>query len=170
MDKLIITSLEMTARADFKPSFSFDPSISIMQSVVPLAAFYRFLYKAVGDEWRWRDRNHWSDEQLETWLAQPSTSLFVLYISGTPAGYVELDRQPQGTEIAYFGLIRPFFGRGYGSHLLSFGIQRAWDMGATRVWVHTCNLDGPHALKNYESRGFRIFKVEESPMPAHYLS
>ena len=34
-------------------------------------------------------------------------------------------------------------------------------MGAQRVWVHTCSLDHPHALANYQARGFRIFRVEE---------
>jgi hypothetical protein len=29
-------------------------------------------------------------------------------------------------------------------------------MGARVVWVHTCSLDGPHALRNYQQRGFRI--------------
>jgi len=27
-------------------------------------------------------------------------------------------------------------------------------MGATRVWLHTCTLDGPAALPNYLARGF----------------
>lgn len=163
MDKLITTYLEMTARTDFKPSFSIDPALTILHSHVPLASFYRFLYSAVGAEWQWVDRNRWSDEQIEHWLTLPTTQLFVLYVNGTPAGYVELDQQPAGTEIAYFGLIRRFFGRGYGAHLLSFGIQWAWDTGASRVWVHTCNLDGPHALKNYQNRGFSIYHVDEKP-------
>ena len=29
-----------------------------------------------------------------------------------------------------------------------------------RVWVHTCSLDHKHALKNYLSRGMKIFKKE----------
>ena len=33
-------------------------------------------------------------------------------------------------------------------------------MGASRVWVHTCDLDGPASLANYQARGFRIFKTE----------
>ena len=41
--------------------------------------------------------------------------------------------------------------------LLSAGVQRAWDRGARRVWVHTCTLDGPNALANYCARGFRVF-------------
>jgi hypothetical protein len=33
-------------------------------------------------------------------------------------------------------------------------LQRAFDDGANRVWVHTCTLDGRHALANYQARGF----------------
>ena len=61
-----------------------------------------------------------------------------------------------------------YMGRGLGKHLLSYGISRAWEMDADRVWLHTCNLDGPHALANYQKRGFKVFKVEEEPMPERY--
>jgi hypothetical protein len=29
------------------------------------------------------------------------------------------------------------------------------------VWLHTSSADNPHALPNYQRRGFRIFKTEE---------
>ncbi|MEA2383683.1 MAG: hypothetical protein QOH72_3654, partial [Solirubrobacteraceae bacterium] len=31
---------------------------------------------------------------------------------------------------------------------------------APRAWVHTCTLDGPNALPNYEARGLRRFRTE----------
>ena len=30
----------------------------------------------------------------------------------------------------------------------------------TRVWVHTCSLDGPAALNNYRSRGLVVYAEE----------
>jgi hypothetical protein len=30
-----------------------------------------------------------------------------------------------------------------------------------RVWVHTNTLDHPRALRNYQARGFRIFRRED---------
>jgi GNAT superfamily N-acetyltransferase len=65
-------------------------------------------------------------------------------------------------EIAYFGLLPQFIGRGIGGTLLTSAIERAWEMGAARVWVHTCSLDGPSALGNYQARGFRYYKEEET--------
>ena len=83
----------------------------------------------------------------------------MLYVSGTPAGYVELDVQPDdNVEIAYFGLLPRFIGHRLGGYLLSSGAERAWAQGARRVWVHTCSLDGPHALANYTARGFRVYQ------------
>lgn len=162
--KLITTYLEMTNPTAFRSGFIVDPDVQIIQSRYPLVSFYRFLYGAVGEQWMWRDRLAWSDEQLLAWLSLPNVSLYVLYVQGTPAGYIELDYQPEATQIDYFGLFPAFFGKGYGKHLLSFGIQQAWQDrdNQGRVWVHTCNLDGPHALANYQNRGFTIYDVRES--------
>ncbi len=57
-----------------------------------------------------------------------------------------------------FGLLDEYHGRGIGGHLLTFALQRAWELargGPSRVRVSTCTLDGPHALRNYEARGMR---------------
>jgi hypothetical protein len=32
--------------------------------------------------------------------------------------------------------------------------------GTTRVWLHTCTLDGPHALANYRARGFDVSRED----------
>lgn len=150
------TYLEIASRAGFRPSLEAPPGAQVTQAEEPLPEFYRFLYGTVGRDYHWTDRLGWSDERLYSYLARPSVSLHVLYMRGTPAGYVELEREaPEpGTEVAYFGLFRPFHGRGLGKYLLSYGIQRAFDDGAPRVWVHTCTLDGPAALGNYQARGF----------------
>ena len=59
-----------------------------------------------------------------------------------------------------FGLLRPFFGQGLGGHLLSVAVRRAFERGANRVWLRTTTLDHPHALPNYQARGFRIVREE----------
>ena len=61
----------------------------------------------------------------------------------------------------YFGLGVRFIGKGMGGYLLSQANEKAWLLENTqRVWVHTCSLDHPSALKNYQARGFSIFKTE----------
>lgn len=156
------TYLEIRSPSGFRPAYSADPAISVIAAEEPLPDFYRFLYATVGRPYSWTARLGWSDEQLLAHLGRPSVSLLVLYVRGTPAGYVELEREaPEpGTEVAYFGLFQAFHGRGLGKHLLSTGVARAFAEGPARVWVHTCSLDGPHALANYQARGFTPYKTE----------
>ena len=166
---LITTWLEMTSPADFAPAYIRANDIEIVNMEMPDLGFYKFLYQSVGEDWAWRDRLQLSNAELRRILSSTNTQVHVMYVSGSPGGYVELYRHDDDSvEIAYFGLRRDYMGRGLGKHLLSYGIARAWHMNATRVWLHTCNLDGPHALANYQKRGFRIYKVVEEPMPDFY--
>jgi GNAT superfamily N-acetyltransferase len=57
-------------------------------------------------------------------------------------------------EIAYFGLLPDFIGRGWGKYLLTRAAGAAWSLNPTRIWLHTCTLDHPAALPNYIKRGF----------------
>lgn len=143
----------------FSPPGDYD--LRIEQAQVPTPEFSRFLYASVGGDWYWLDRLSWSYDDWLNYLDRPEVETWVAYISGTPAGYIELEAQAQGNvEIAYFGLLRHAIGKRLGGHLLSVGVQRAWNMGAKRVWVHTCSLDGAYALKNYQARGFQLYKQE----------
>ena len=168
-DMLITTYLEMTRPDQFRPSYLQRSDILILPLLSVDIDYYRFLYKGVGEPWRWRDRLIMADAELSSVLASDSNSVYVLYVGGTPAGYVELQQQQNDVEIAYFGLRMAYLGQGLGKHLLSYGISEAWTGGAKRVWVHTCNLDGPYALKNYKSRGFSVYKITEEQMPERYL-
>ncbi|MCY4526038.1 MAG: GNAT family N-acetyltransferase [Anaerolineaceae bacterium] len=170
-DKLLTTYLEMNSRNQFRPTFLDADAIAdcnLMQLETVDLDYYRFLYRAVGAPWRWLYRLSISADELRAMLDKPGVTVDVLYVAGAPAGYVELSRVGPHTEIAYFGLRRAYFGRGLGKHLLSLGVQRAWNEGAGRVWLHTCNLDGPFAMANYQKRGFEIYMVEEEPMPDLY--
>jgi len=169
-DLLITTYLEMTNIAQFNSGYSDRSDLEIVVLERPDVAYYRFLYGEVGREWRWRDRLIMSIDELREAISQAGVSIHVLYLDGAPAGYVELAQQGDSTEIAYFGLRPEYTGMGLGKHLLSYGIHRAWIDGAKRLWVHTCNLDGPYALGNYIKRGFRVYKTEEEPMPQRYTT
>lgn len=181
-NELITIYLEMTDPAEFTPGFVDDNGLAIMPMQIPDIEFYRFLYRTVGEMWRWRDRLIMPMDELRAILESDAVDIFVMYSGGVPAGYVELARTQDnqvGThhaaslrvavEIAYFGLRPEFIGRGLGKHLLSYGVQQAWETGADRVWLHTCNLDGPYALANYQARGFCIYDEKREPMPEQYL-
>ena len=78
--------------------------------------------------------------------------------SRTPAT-TSCARTVADVEIAYFGLLPAFHGRGWGGALLEHALRRGFELGG-RVWVHTCSLDGPHALANYEARGLVPYAID----------
>jgi GNAT superfamily N-acetyltransferase len=160
--------LEMLSPQNLRPAVCHNPELSIIQASIPSPELSRFLYASVGGDWYWLQRLSWSYQQWLDYLQREGVETWVAYVSGTPAGYIELEAQPDNVvEVAYFGLLKRFIGQGIGGHLLTVGVQRAWEMGARRVWVHTCSLDGAHALKNYQARGFSLYDetqhVEELP-------
>ncbi|MCU0511537.1 MAG: GNAT family N-acetyltransferase [Anaerolineae bacterium] len=164
---LVTTYLEMTAPAQFVPSFVRDAEVRIEKMQTIDLNFYLYLYRSVGEQLAWRDRLLMPRSDLREALSK--AQVYVLYVGGAPAGYVELAKQGSEVEIAYFGLREEYQGRGLGKHLLSYGIEQAWKLpGTQRVHVHTCNLDGPHALENYRKRGFRVFMRHEEAMPERY--
>jgi GNAT superfamily N-acetyltransferase len=150
--------LESRAAADLRPAKPPAVPVSVVEVERPSAAFSRYLYTAVGGDWHWTDRLPWTEAQWREHLDPTRLRTWVLWLGGAPAGYVELQRQDRDIEIAYFGLMSDCFGRGLGGHLLTEGLRAAWHWGADRVWVHTCSLDGPAALANYQARGLRCYQ------------
>ena len=156
--------LEMTDNPGSSGSgeVSREEKYDLRQSHVPLPELNRFLYAAVGAPWTWYMRLQWSWQEWFDFLAKDSVQTWVAYIDATPIGYFELEAQANGAvEIAYFGLLPEFVGKGYGGGLLEDAIDKAWQMASARIWLHTCTLDHPNALPNYLRRGFRVFKEED---------
>jgi GNAT superfamily N-acetyltransferase len=160
--RVIIYHLEMLDPVALRPARYEPADVALRQAGIPSPEFNRFLYAAVGGDWHWRDRLTWTYDRWLEYLDRPEQETWVAYRRDTPAGYVELERQPgDSVELAYFGLLPQFIGQGIGGWLLTQAIARGWQMGARRVWVHTCSLDHPSALANYQARGLRVFKEEE---------
>lgn len=155
------TYLELTSESQLRPAAC--PSLGTQVARVGQCppSFWRFLYTAVGRDYHWVDRLEWSDHEIQTYLATPGLELWLLTIDNAPAGYFELKPDDEGgIEIAYFGLLPAFTGRGLGKYLLTEAVRRGFACGATRVWLHTCTLDHPSALPNYLARGFAVCREE----------
>lgn len=159
--KVVTYHLEMTDPAELRPVAPLLEGLELKQARVPCPELNRFFYTAVGGDWYWIDRLGWTCEQWLRWVDRPELETWVAYLHGTPAGYFELEAQSGGNvEVAYFGLLPRFVGRGLGGWLLTAALERGWQRGAQRVWLHTCSLDHPRALANYLARGLRQFKEE----------
>ena len=154
------TFLEMNAPAGLIPKPCTDPEFAVKEAVVKQWQFNKFLYQWVGQNWEWRNRLGWSDTQWRDYVENENLRTFIGFKQGSPVGYYELQWQDGADiEIVYFGLTPKFISKGYGGPLLSSAISTAWEWGARRVWLHTCELDHPTALANYLARGFKIYKV-----------
>jgi len=144
--------------------------LSVVHAKRPTIAYYRFLYDAVGGPWPWLSRKKLSDQELARIIHDPRDEVHVLHVEGVPAGFAELDRRIEGEiELVQFGLVPEFIGQGLGKYFLQWAIDKAWDYGPRRFWLHTCTLDHPNALPNYQKAGFTIYKEEmkeREPLPA----
>lgn len=154
----VITYLEMTSPEALLPKACSDPRFWVGEATVPQWAYNRFMYLTVGADWAWNDKRSWSDHQWRDYVETDRLKTFGAYFDGSPAGYFELRRDDSGgVEIAYFGLLPAFYGRGFGGALLTTALTEAWRWTSQRVWVHTCTEDHPAALANYQARGMKIY-------------
>ena len=155
------TYLEMTSRGQLRPARLANAGLVLDEATSCTPALFRHLYGTVGAQYHWVDRKHWTDEQIQAYLAKPGISIWILREGGREAGYFELAREADGSiEIVYFGLFPDYVGRGFGKHMLTLAVEQAWALGARRVWLHTCTLDHEAALPNYLKRGFTQFRTD----------
>lgn len=160
--KAVRTWLELTTPDQLRPARPATASVRIEQVEQCPPSFWRYLYTEVGRRYHWVDRLPWSDEEIRAYLDSGAVQLWLMTVNAAPAGYFELRKDDaEGVEVAYFGLLDEFTGRGLGAHMLTEAVHRAWAFGATRVWLHTSTLDHPAALPNYLARGFVVVRSEE---------
>ena len=122
----------------------------------------KFFYKNIGKKYQWVDRLIWSDLNWINYISDKKVATYILKDKEEMAGFFELihDQETKVFEIAYFGILEEYFGKKLGGYLLSEAIKYSFFNGAKRLWAHTCSLDHENALKNYLSRGMKIFKSE----------
>ena len=122
----------------------------------------KFFYKQIGKNYQWVDRLIWTDKNWIEYVSSPNLFTFVLKNNEDIAGFFELmyHKDKLETEIAYFGLLKEYFGKKLGGYMLSEVIKKSFSYNVKRVWIHTCSLDHKNALKNYLSRGMKIYNTE----------
>lgn len=158
---MTIYYLEMTGTSQLRPPSRTVEGFEAQRAWIPCGLLNRFLYQAVGADWKWTDRLPWTEGEWQAYAERAGLETWLGYVQGTPAGYFELNREDGGqVEIAMFGVLPPFIGQGVGGAMLTAALRRAWEEGTQRVWLHTETSDHPHALGNYKARGMRIYRTE----------
>ena len=178
MAPLVTTYLEISSPTEFRPAQVTTDAWRVTSEKD--WRFNREMYLAVGEKWKWIDKRPWTDEQWQDYANDPHLRTFAGYCGEALIGFYELRRSAaspsesqrpkvggqinqEDVEIAYFGLLPEFIGRGLGGTLLTSAVENAWNWSPapSRIWVHTCNRDHPNALANYQARGFKIYKMEK---------
>jgi GNAT superfamily N-acetyltransferase len=166
MTDVVRTYLELADPRAIRPAAKprIDGDVEIGRVEPPDGATSRWFYEHVGAAHQWTDNLHRTEAEWQAWADAVET--WVATIDGKRAGYYELRPRAadDDVEIAYFGLLPHAQGRGLGGYLLTHALNRAFELAA-RAWVHTCTLDGPHALPNYRARGLEPFKTERLGKP-----
>jgi ribosomal protein S18 acetylase RimI-like enzyme len=164
MQRNIIRSyLHISSKNDLIKSSCKEKNLEVYLEKKPTPELCKFFYKEVGKEFFWKDRLRWSDQEWLSYINNEFFKLYILKYNNKLAGYYELlyDLKTFSMEIPYFGIFKEFYGKGIGGYLLTDAILNSFNHKVDKVWVHTCTLDHPNALKNYLARGMRIFKTEK---------
>lgn len=159
-----ITYLRLEERPSSERS-ALPAGVRVRQPEVVAPSHYRDLYNGVGRNWHWTDRAWLSDEEIGRLIHRTNISVFLLEVDGQEAGFAELEGRDDGSvQIAYFGLLPGYIGKGLARPFLEAVLDAA-DSRGKPVWLHTCSLDHPAALPFYRSAGFRPYRTESKMQP-----
>ena len=128
----------------------------------------KFFYREIGKKHRWVDRLSWSNDTWINYLNNKNLHTCVLKKNDDLVGYYEKIYYEESNEfeIAYFGIMEEYIGKGYGGFLLSEALESCLKEKVSRIWVHTCSLDHENAIKNYLARGMKLYKEEKIKISA----
>jgi GNAT superfamily N-acetyltransferase len=128
----------------------------------PDPAWYRDLFKRVGEPWLWFSRLTMPEPELREEIQHPLVDVFALWKGDRAEGLLELDfRVDDECELQFFGVTPALIGSGAGRFMMNHAIARAWSHPERRIrrfWLHTCSLDHPGALAFYTRSGFVAYR------------
>ena len=112
------TYLELSADEPLCRSNRKRPNYELHRAIAPSPELARFLYTAVGYSWNWSNRLSWTYKEWENYLTDQRIETWIVYVTGSIAGYFELAIDDDGVEIRALGMLPRFTGCGIGSFLL----------------------------------------------------
>ncbi|GAA2799476.1 GNAT family N-acetyltransferase [Kitasatospora paracochleata] len=160
-----VSYLEMTAPGELRPAEAVAGlGLARLDRSSPLV---RTVQARVGADYGWDSATRTEDQWEAKIRAHPLRQYWLVTHEREPAGVAYLEPQPGGdVEIVAFGLLPAYVGKGLGGYALTLALRQAWDTepveaeALRRVWLHTCSQDHPNALRSYEKRGLRRYRVE----------
>ena len=163
MEKIVRNYLEIKSLTELKDKKKPNDN-DIVEKVFPDDfQLNKFFYKQIGRNHHWNNRLVWDDKKWIDYVSNPNIFTFILKDNEDIAGFFELiyHKDKSEVEIAYFGLLKNYIDKKLGGYMLTEAIKTSFSYKVKRVWVHTCSLDHKNALKNYLSRGMKIYNAEK---------
>ncbi len=162
MDKIVRNYLEIKSLDELQYQERQNTKYIVKEVLPDNFQLNKFFYKQIGKNYNWNDRLVWDDKKWADYVSNSNVFTFILKDNEDIAGFFELiyHREESEVEIAYFGLLKEYMDKKLGGYMLSEAIKISFSYKVNRVWVHTCSLDHKHALKNYISRGMKIYNTE----------
>ena len=160
--KIVRNFLEIKSATDLNEIKKLPDDFSIKFLKPPDYQLNKFFYKNIGKKYEWKDRLIWTEKNWIDYVSNKNLYTYILKKKDDLVGYYEIfyHTDKKEFEIIYLGILKEYFEKKLGGYLLSYAIKKSFLSGASRIWLHTCSLDHKNALKNYLSRGMKIFKSE----------
>ena len=95
----------------------------------------KYFYKHIGSDHRWIDRLVWDDQKWISYVNNPNVKTYVLKENDDLIGYFEqiINQEKNDCEIAYFVILKEFYGKKYGAHLLSLAITKCFEKKINKI-------------------------------------
>ena len=157
-----VTFLEMVKSPSFDwPTYDEAQKVKVTNRQQCSVKYFLSLYGKVGKNFEWTDQFLNGKDKVSAFLKSRKVKFFELIIDSRVAGFFILDfRKEEVCDLAYFGLIEDFIGKGLGSYMLRYAILMAWESSIKIMSVNTNALDHVAALPLYKKFGFREIRAE----------
>ena len=111
----------------------------------------KFFYKQIGKDHRWIDRLVWDDQKWIQYVENSKVKTYVLKDKENLIGYCEkvFDFEKKNCEIAYFGILKEYYGKKYGGFFLSKSLESSF-------------IDGKIDWYGMIRIGLNILKIQKS--------
>jgi GNAT superfamily N-acetyltransferase len=119
----VVTCLEMREWPAPRPEPP-DLEATLVAMRDPDPAWYRALFRRVGEPYLWFSRLALSDDDLVRIISDPRVDVSAVRVGGEDIGLLELDFRVKGEcELVFFGLVRSAIGKGLGRWLMNRALQ-----------------------------------------------
>lgn len=154
--------LRMSSPQALKPA-RIPPDLALQEAATP--ELVRRLTLEIGRPYDWPS-SRWGEDRWSSYLARDDLRHWVAVRAGQPVGLASLAFTATTVDLDTFGLTPAHVGAGLGGAFLTLAVLQACREVPTAhaVTLHTSSQDHPHALRNYERRGFTVFRVELPPV------